>query len=55
MQRPVAQAANDQIIVFPAKSTFVGHDEQVELVNQKIHTVLVGKHLEKGEMFSLQV
>ncbi len=26
--------------------------QQVELVNQKIHDALVGKHLEKGEMFS---
>ncbi len=28
------------------------YHEQVELVNKKLHKELVGKHLEKGEMFS---
>lgn len=36
----------------PAEQAGKTYEEQVALVNEKIQTGLVGKHLEKGEMFS---
>jgi len=40
------------IVLTPAEKEGRDYQEQVELVNQKLHKELVGKELEKGEMFS---
>jgi phosphatidylserine decarboxylase len=40
------------IVLTPAEKEGRDYQQQVGLVNQKIHNALVGKHLEKGEMFS---
>ena len=40
------------ILLTPEEKSCRNYHEQVELVNKKLHKELVGKHLEKGEMFS---
>jgi phosphatidylserine decarboxylase len=40
------------IVLSPAEKQKLNYQEQVDLVNKKIHKALVGQHLEKGEMFS---
>jgi phosphatidylserine decarboxylase len=40
------------IVLTPKEKRRRNYQGQVELVNQKIHEALVGKHLKKGEMFS---
>jgi phosphatidylserine decarboxylase len=50
----VTPAADGQqpIVLTPAEKQGRSYQQQVELVNQKIHAALVGKQLGKGEMFS---
>jgi phosphatidylserine decarboxylase len=40
------------IVLTPAEKKGLDYRQQVDLLNQKIHTALVGKRLKKGEMFS---
>jgi phosphatidylserine decarboxylase len=40
------------IVLTPEEKRTLNYQEQVDLVNEKVHRALVGKHLDKGEMFS---
>jgi len=40
------------IVLTPEEKNGRDYQQQVDLVNKKIHNALVGKHLKKGEMFS---
>ncbi len=40
------------IVLTPKEKKGLDYQDQVDLVNKKIHKALVGKKLEKGEMFS---
>lgn len=43
---------HEPIVLTPEEKKDRDYQQQVELVNKKINKALVGKHLEKGEMFS---
>jgi hypothetical protein len=43
---------HEPIVLTPKVKKGNNYQEQVELVNEKIHTALVGNQLQKGEMFS---